>query len=133
MLDDPVKRRPGVELADVWEVLRREVEKRPGGIDVVVRVRRDRLDLFLRLNGPWLTELPEDDGEDDGAGEWVTVRLSYGVLGEARQLLQFSDRVEVLSPPEVREELFRAAASVTGLYQRVEDEHGENRRSEVIL
>ncbi|WP_405648790.1 helix-turn-helix transcriptional regulator [Streptomyces sp. NBC_00019] len=133
VLDDPVKRRPGVELADVWEVLRREVEKRPGGIDVVVRVRRDRLDLFLRLNGPWLTELPEDDGEDDGAGEWVTVRLSYGVLGEARQLLQFSDRVEVLSPPEVREELFRAAASVTGLYQRVEDEHGENRRSEVIL
>ncbi|MEU5890964.1 YafY family protein [Streptomyces sp. NPDC047461] len=121
VLDDPVKRRPGVELADVWEVLRREVEKQPGGIDVVVRVRRDRLDLFLRLNGPWLAELPADGGEDGGAGEWVTVRMSYGVLGEARQLLQFSDRVEVLSPPEVREELFRAAASVTGLYQRVED------------
>ncbi|MCX5331200.1 YafY family protein [Streptomyces sp. NBC_00140] len=133
VLDDPVKRRPGIELADVWEVLRREVEKRPGGIDVVVRVRRDRLDLFLRLNGPWLAELPEGDGEDDLAGEWVTVRLSYGVLGEVRQLLQFSDRVEVLSPPEVREELFRAAASVTGLYQRVEDGHGENRRSDVIL
>ncbi|MFJ2238720.1 helix-turn-helix transcriptional regulator [Streptomyces sp. NPDC087859] len=133
VLDHPVKRRPGVELADVWEVLRREVEKQPGGIDVVVRVRRDRLDLFLRLNGPWLAELPADDGEDDGAGEWVTVRMSYGELGEARQLLQFSDRVEVLSPPEVREELFRAAASVTGLYQQVEDGTGGSSRSDAVL
>jgi predicted DNA-binding transcriptional regulator YafY len=130
VLDDPVERRPGVELADVWEALRREVEKQPGGIDVVVRVRRDRLDLFLRLNGPWLAELPADDGEDGGAGEWATVRMSYGELGEARQLLQFSDRIEVLSPPEVREELFRAAASVTGLYQRVDDGPGESRRSD---
>ncbi|MEU6381583.1 YafY family protein [Streptomyces sp. NPDC046909] len=121
VLDDPVRRRPGVELADAWEALRREVEERPGGIDVVVRVRRDRLDLFLRLMASSLTELPEGDGEDDGGGDWVTARLSLGVVGEARQLLQFSDRVEVLSPPEVREELLRAAASVTGLYQRVGD------------
>lgn len=126
VLDEPVRRRPGVELAHVWEVLRRQVEERPGGIDVVVRVRRDRLDLFARLNAPWLTELPEDDGQDD----WVTARLSYGVLGEARQLLQFSDRVEVLSPPEVREELARAAASVTDLYQRVGGGREGNPRSD---
>ncbi|MFF4274878.1 helix-turn-helix transcriptional regulator [Streptomyces sp. NPDC001536] len=125
VLDDPVRRRPGVELADAWEVLRRQVEERPGGVDVVVRVRRDRLDLFLRLNAAWLTEPPEDGGE----GEWVTARLSYGVLGEARQLLQFSDRIEVLSPPEVREELFRAAASVTGLYRRAGDGAGDDTRS----
>lgn len=30
LLPDPVRRRPGVELADVWEVLRRQVEERPG-------------------------------------------------------------------------------------------------------
>lgn len=52
LLDDPVKRRPGVELADAWEVLRRRVEERPGGIDVTVRVRRDRLDLFCAADGP---------------------------------------------------------------------------------
>lgn len=114
-LDDPVRRRPGVELTDVWEVLRRQVEERPGGLDVTVRVRRDRLDMFLRLNASALAELPEDDGES----EWVTARLSYGSVGEARQLLAYSDRVEVLSPPEVREELRAAAASVTDLYQRV--------------
>lgn len=112
ILDDPVRRRPGVELADVWEGLRRQVEERPGGVDVTARVRRDRLDLFLRLNAFWLAAPPEDGG----AGEWVTVRLAYGDVREARQLLQFGDRVEVLSPPEVREELARAAASVAELY-----------------
>jgi predicted DNA-binding transcriptional regulator YafY len=112
VLEDAVRRRPGVELADAWERLRRQVEERPGGIEVVVRVRRDRLDLFLRMMTGWLTELPDDDG----TGEWVTARLSYGVLGEARQLLAFSDRVEVLSPPEVRAELARAAAAVADLY-----------------
>ncbi|MCW8379310.1 helix-turn-helix transcriptional regulator [Streptomyces justiciae] len=126
VLADAVRRRPGVELADAWEQLRRQVEERPGGIDVVVRVRRDRLDLFLRMMTGWLTELPDDDGTQ----EWVTARLSYGVLGEARQLLAFSDRVEVLSPPEVRAELARAAASVTDLYQPVGRDSEENPRSE---
>ncbi|MEU3336190.1 helix-turn-helix transcriptional regulator [Streptomyces sp. NPDC002144] len=114
VLEDPVKRRPGVELADVWQALRRQVEERPGGLDVTVRVRHSRLDMFLRLNAAHLAELPDTDGE----GEWVTVRLSYGVVPEARQLLQFADHVEVLEPPEVRAEVAAAAASVTELYQR---------------
>ncbi|MGX1548849.1 helix-turn-helix transcriptional regulator [Streptomyces adustus] len=113
LLDDPVRRRPGVELRDVWTELRRQVEERPGGLDVTVRVRRDRLDMFLRLNAASLAERPADDG----ASAWVTVRLSYGSVPEARQLLPFGDRVEVLGPPEVREELRSAAASVTALYQ----------------
>jgi predicted DNA-binding transcriptional regulator YafY len=115
LLPDPVKRRPGVELADAWEELRRQVEERPGGIDVTVRVRRSRLDMFLRLNASSLAELPEGEGEN----EWVTLRLSYGVVREARQLLQFADALEVVSPPEVRAEVIAAAASVTELYQRV--------------
>ncbi|MFG2728891.1 hypothetical protein [Streptomyces canus] len=75
---------------------------------------------------PYLAELPEDDGEN----AWVTARLSLGVVGEARQLLQFSDRVEMLSPPEVREEVARAAASVTDLYQRVGRRPEEKSRSD---
>ncbi|WP_162948910.1 helix-turn-helix transcriptional regulator, partial [Streptomyces europaeiscabiei] len=113
VLDDPVGRRTGVELADVWEELRRRVEERPGGVDVTVRVRRSFLDMFLRLQAAWLAEPPEDDGES----EWLTARLSYGVPGEVRQLLLFADRLEVLDPPEARAELAAAAASVTSLYQ----------------
>lgn len=112
LLDDPVRRRPGVELAGVWEVLRRQVEERPGGFEVTVRVRRDRLDMFLRLSGSSLAELPEDDG----AGEWITARLSYGSPRETRQLLAYADSVEVVSPPEAREELREAAASLARLY-----------------
>ncbi|MFD9098393.1 helix-turn-helix transcriptional regulator [Streptomyces collinus] len=114
LLDEPVRRRSGVELADVWEVLRRQVEERPeGAIDVTVRVRRERLDMFQRMVGALLTELPEDDGD----GDWVTVRLSYPALRAVRQLLGFSDQVEVLDPPEARAELLRAVGSVTALYQ----------------
>ncbi|MFF4844077.1 helix-turn-helix transcriptional regulator [Streptomyces collinus] len=114
LLDEPVRRRTGVELADVWEVLRRQVEERPeGAIDVTVRVRRERLDMFQRMAGALLTELPEDDGDDD----WVTVRLSYPALRAVRQLLGFSDQVEILDPPEARAELLRAVGAVTALYQ----------------
>ncbi|MGW1912455.1 helix-turn-helix transcriptional regulator [Streptomyces sp. NPDC002076] len=113
-LDEPVRRRPGIELADVWELLRRQVEERPeGGTEVTVRVRRARLDMFQRVLAAQLTELPDDDGES----EWVTARLVFPVLRAVRQLLAFSDQVELLDPPEARVELLAAARSVTALYQ----------------
>ncbi|WP_405887208.1 YafY family protein [Streptomyces longwoodensis] len=113
VLDDPVRRRPGVELADAWEVVRRQVEERPDALAVTARVRRPRLDMFLRMNAAHLTGPP---AEDDGASEWVTVRLAFPFVLAVRQLLAFSDQVEVLDPPEARAELRAAAASVTQLY-----------------
>ncbi|WP_225099382.1 YafY family protein [Streptomyces sp. CoH27] len=113
LLDDPVRRRDGVELADAWEALRRQVEERDGGIEVTVRVRRTFLDIFRRMAAAELTALPDDDG----TGEWVTARLTYPVLRAVRQLLAFSDRVELLDPPEARAELLAGARSVTALYQ----------------
>ncbi|MGW3175662.1 helix-turn-helix transcriptional regulator [Streptomyces sp. NPDC001153] len=112
-LDEPVRRRPGVELADVWAVLRRQVEDRPGGIEVTVRVRRELLDMFLRMAAAQLTAPPDDDGESD----WVTARLTYPALRAVRQLLAFSDQVELLDPPEARAELLAAARSVAAVYQ----------------
>ncbi|MEU1019793.1 YafY family protein [Streptomyces sp. NPDC005900] len=113
LTEAPVRRRPGVELAEVWALLKAQVEERPGGIEVTARVRRDRYDLFLRLNGTALAHPPE---EGDGTGEWITVRMAYEFLGATKTLLPFADAVEVLSPPEVRAELARAAAAVTALY-----------------
>ncbi|QEV20377.1 helix-turn-helix transcriptional regulator [Streptomyces alboniger] len=115
LTDAPVQRRAGVELADVWAALKRQVEQRPGTIEVTARVRRSRFELFLRLNGTAITHLPEGEGEA-GGGEWVTVRLAYQFVGEAKTLLPFADHVEVLSPPEVRDELAAAAAAVTAMY-----------------
>ncbi|MEV5383353.1 YafY family protein [Streptomyces sp. NPDC052721] len=114
LLDEPVRRRPGVELADVWELLRRQVEERENEIEVTVRVRRELLDMFQRMVAAQLTAPPEDDG----ASEWVTARLAYPVLRAVRQLLAFSDRVEILDPPEARAELLAGARSVAALYQQ---------------
>lgn len=112
LTDQPVRRRPGVELADVWGVLRRQVEDRPVGVDVTARVARDRFAQFLRLKGQFLSASPEDDGES----EWITVRLGFGSIGDTRTLLPFAASVEVLSPPEARAELAGAAAAVSDLY-----------------
>ncbi|MBB5104345.1 helix-turn-helix transcriptional regulator [Streptomyces spectabilis] len=114
LTDEPVRRRAGVELAQVWEELKRRVERRAGGVEVTVRVRRERYEQFLRLHVGSLTRV----AEDDGAGEWVTVLLALEAVGAARMLLPFAASVEVVSPPEVREDLARAAAAVTDLYRQ---------------
>ncbi|QNS03997.1 helix-turn-helix transcriptional regulator [Streptomyces xanthii] len=116
--DAPVRRRKGVELADVWAVLKKRVEQRPGGLEVVARVHRSRYDLFLRMCANSLLDHPDPDTD----AEWITVRLAYGVLGAARTLLPFGTAVEVLEPPEVRAELARCAAEVTQMYQAGEGE-----------
>ncbi|MFF2474642.1 helix-turn-helix transcriptional regulator [Streptomyces sp. NPDC058066] len=112
LTDAPVRRRLGVQLADAWAVLKRQVEDRPGAVEATARVRRTHLDLFLRLCGNALTAPPDDDGRS----EWITVRLGYGEVREARSLLSFADNVEVAGPPEIREELARCAAAITGVY-----------------
>ncbi|MET9374286.1 YafY family protein [Streptomyces sp. NPDC002992] len=112
LLDDPVRRRAGVELAEVWERLRRRVEERPAGILVRARVHRDRYDRFLRLHGDRLTAAPER-----GEEEWTEVELALGEPGEARPLLALGGSIEVLEPEEVRTLLAQAAAEVVALYR----------------
>ncbi|MEU1676507.1 YafY family protein [Streptomyces roseifaciens] len=106
---DAVRRRAGVELADVWEVLRREVEQRPADLRVTATVRRSRLDMFLRILGPFLASPPSADDP-------AVVELRLPELPAARSLLSFGPDVEVLSPQEVRAELARVAAATAELY-----------------
>ncbi|MGW2486701.1 helix-turn-helix transcriptional regulator [Streptomyces sp. NPDC001606] len=127
LLDEPVRRRPGVELADAWEVLRRQVEEREAGIEVTVRVRRERLDMFRRMAAGQLTSPPDGDPdgvEEDGEGAWAVLRLAYPNLRAVRQLLGFSDGVQILEPPEARAELLAAVRSVTALYQEPDRQPG---------
>ncbi|MFJ9619876.1 helix-turn-helix transcriptional regulator [Streptomyces noursei] len=136
--DAPVRRRPGAELADVWAQLRRQVEERPAPVRVTARIRRERLDLAVRILGSALTGPPRTadgehgtpgeyrtdgadgaDGADvaDGAGDgWAILELGYPVLPAVRQLLQFGDSLEVLDPPEARRVLADAAAALGDLY-----------------
>ncbi|MEE6269964.1 helix-turn-helix transcriptional regulator [Streptomyces sp. VTCC 41912] len=73
--DAPVRRRAGVELAEVWAQLRRQVEERPAPVRVTARIRRERLDLAVRILGGALTAPPrivepaEAERHTDGTGE----------------------------------------------------------------
>lgn len=114
LTDEPVVRRDGVEPADVWEALRRQVEERPGDVRLRVRVHRSRLDLFVRLNAGVLTGGPVADPARQG--EWLLAELAVPEVAWARSLLAFGPNLEVLEPQEARVLLARAAAEVTELY-----------------
>ena len=112
--EEPVRRRDGVDLAGLWASLRREVEDRPAPVPVLVRVRREWLDMFGRICAAHLTgPLPA------AAGEWTEVRLRFAAVPAARTLLSFGGNVEVISPPEVRADLAAVAAEVLACYSNV--------------
>ncbi|MCZ0984738.1 helix-turn-helix transcriptional regulator [Streptomyces diastatochromogenes] len=115
--DEPVQRRRGVELADVWEELRRNIDEAPAQLPVVVRVRRKTLGRFLRLHQADLAGPPPPGVLEEDGSEWTELELRFRELGAARPLLAFGTSVEVISPPELREELARVATDIAALYR----------------
>ncbi|MFD9690029.1 helix-turn-helix transcriptional regulator [Kitasatospora sp. NPDC059146] len=114
--EEAVRRRAGVALGEVWAALREQVERLPVDVPVPVRVRRGRLDMFLRIHGGRVTALPPET--DSGvAEEWVELAMAFPSAAAVRSLLAFGAEVEVLGPPAARRELARAAAEALRLYQ----------------
>lgn len=134
VVDEDVRRRPGLELAEVWETLRHRLEARPPQVTVTALVHRDRLELFLRLHAhrilsdhheqakepgdPEATKGAEgaEGAEGTGGAGWHRLELGFSALGEIGTLLTFGSSVRVLTPPEAREHLARTAADVVALY-----------------
>ncbi|MDH6125306.1 WYL domain-containing protein [Kitasatospora sp. GP82] len=125
-LEEPVRRRPELALAEVWSALREQVERPAIEVRVAVRVHRRRLEQLQQIHGAQVvpTQLigsalldPELIGSPATAdGEWTELELGFRTLAEARSLLAFGSEVEVLAPPEARAELARAAAEIAELY-----------------
>ncbi|WP_280714542.1 WYL domain-containing protein [Kitasatospora sp. MAP5-34] len=109
--DEPVRRRAGLGLAEVWAVLREQVERRPVAVRVVARVRRERLDLVLRIHSGLLVAPPKP-----AEGDWAELEFGFEALGAVRMLLPYGTDLEVLSPPQARAELARVAAGIADLY-----------------
>jgi hypothetical protein len=112
------QRRDGVELAEVWDTLRRRIDDLPTGVDVVVRIRRASLRRFLSVYAADLSAPPPAaaDPARDGDEERAELRLRFRTPGAARPLLAFGADVEVISPEVLRTELARIAAETAALY-----------------
>jgi predicted DNA-binding transcriptional regulator YafY len=113
VLDAAARLRDRVELADVWEALRREVEDSPGQFPVTVRVRREILGRFLLLHEGDLAEPLPPMGE---GGDHVELRLLFRAPSAAQMLLAFGTDVTVLDPPELRARLASIASAIAASY-----------------
>ncbi|MBZ3900377.1 helix-turn-helix transcriptional regulator [Streptomyces griseiscabiei] len=109
--DEPVRRRPGQDLATVWALLRERFESLPDGIRVRCRVRRAQLEIFRRLFSSHLTAPPQPVDDD-----WAHAELAFRELPDMRGLLSLGASVEVYDPPEARAELTAVAAELADLY-----------------
>src|SRR5580693_5297130 len=91
---------------------------RPAEVRVVAQVRREWLDLFLRICASNVVGGADSGRADSGraGGDWTVVPLRFGAVAAARTLLSFGANVVVVSPPEVRADLAAVAAEVVAQY-----------------
>ncbi|MDA2806727.1 helix-turn-helix transcriptional regulator [Nocardiopsis suaedae] len=111
-LEEPVRRRLGQDPVAVWEELRGQVERRPEGVRVHVRVRASKAALFTRILGPFLAEPPEPES----GAEWCGAVLAYPEVRAVRQLLQFGGDVRVSAPQSARDVMAEETAALAALY-----------------
>ena len=117
VLDEPVRRRDGLELAEVWDTLRRRIDDVPAPVPVTVSVRREILGMFLRIYQDCLAApIPAGSSAADCPQEQVHVQLRFRSLYAAEALLMFGPDAEVLAPGELRRALARKAAKTATLY-----------------
>ena len=133
VLAEPVRRRAGLGLAEVWPTLRRTIDDVPAPLAVTVRVRDEVLPMFLRVHqadlaDPNAAASSAPVGEPDGEPGWTRVELRFRALLGAQPLLAFGPDVEVLTPEELRQTLARQAAATAALY--TEPASGPRRPSE---
>jgi predicted DNA-binding transcriptional regulator YafY len=117
-LPELVQRRDGLELAEVWDSLRRRIDDIPTPVAVTVSVSRQILGRFLRIHqadlaGPAPAEPATEAGSEP---QRVRVQLQFRSLGAAEALLMFGTDAEVLFPPELRQNLARRAAEAATVY-----------------
>jgi predicted DNA-binding transcriptional regulator YafY len=97
VLDEPRHLRAGATLVGTAAELGRTLETRHQ-ITVTALLDADRVDLARRILGSRLRSVAP--GAADGR---ATITIVYDQLAAVRQLLQFSDHIEVTDPPAARE------------------------------
>jgi predicted DNA-binding transcriptional regulator YafY len=117
VLDEPAVRPDGLDVRAEWERLRSGLERQlPVGVDVLVRVRPEKVELIRRIATPMLAkgEVARDVPADD---EWPHLRMRFRVREAAcGVLLGFAGDLEVLEPQDLRERMLQLAEAAVATY-----------------
>lgn len=112
LLDRPVHRAPGYDLAEDWAEARRQLEREPAEVEVTLRIEPGAL---FRLR-----QIIPVHGQDRiplSAAEEVELTVPFD---EARwlpqRLLSFGSAIEVLAPQELRDQVAAEARAVAARY-----------------
>jgi predicted DNA-binding transcriptional regulator YafY len=116
MLEEAADRPSGLDLDELWQDLRRRVEERGPGVEVVLKVRPERSAMLLRVAAGRLVA-PADHKPPVEADGWVRHRLRFAAEGAAEGLLLgFGTDIEVLTPASLRASMGAIASAVATLY-----------------
>jgi Predicted transcriptional regulator len=112
-LDERFERPPQFDLASHWTESIAAYEQGVPRIDVTVRVHPDRLGALGDLAGHKAVEAAERlDGPDPGGWTRLLLRLDWSHREAAERLVGMGGDLEVLGPPEVRDQLVELARGV---------------------
>ncbi|TCC26745.1 helix-turn-helix transcriptional regulator [Kribbella speibonae] len=117
VLEEAADRPDGLDVRAEWERLRSGLERQmPIGVDVLARVRPERVEIVRRIATPMLAkgEVARDVPSDD---EWPHLRLHFRVQEAAcGVLLGFAGDVEVLEPADIRARMLQLAQAAVETY-----------------
>lgn len=114
--NEPFDRPAGFDLAAYWAESTEAYERDVPRIDVVVRVRPDRLDRLRAAVGNAAVNAADYLTEPDSEG-WLRLRLRLDYPEDAAGVLLSAGRwVEVLAPPEVRARVASTAHAIADRY-----------------
>lgn len=104
-LEEPVDLRSDQNLRTLWEALKERTEW-PGHVRVTVRLRANRIDLARRILGTRIRDI------STAVNGWCAVTIHYPNIESVRQLLQFGDHIDVLTPAMARERIRQLASDL---------------------
>jgi predicted DNA-binding transcriptional regulator YafY len=114
MLEEPVVRPPGFDLAAHWEASKVQFVRNLPVYEVSLRLDAAALPTLHRFGRP-ISILREDPPNADGLS---TVVMRFDVFEEAREaILGWGPRVEVLAPEDLRAWVIDSARGVLELYE----------------
>ena len=117
VLEEAAVRPDGLDVRAEWDRLRSGLERNmPVGVDVLVRVRPERVEVVRRIATPMLAKgtVARDVLADD---EWRHLRLHFRVREAAcGVLLGFAGDVEVLDPVDLRSTMLQLAEAAVAVY-----------------